>query len=676
MSRLPAGWNEEKRVAPPEEQLADAIAASGLGKAPASIVLDGKIHRFPVEGDRQASKAGWYVGYADNVPAGMFGNWRTGEEHKWHADIGREVPPEERALFEARFAELAALRKAERQKYIDQIAASCAEIFSALAPASPDNPYLQRKKVGVHSIYQTGDGRLAIPVVLDGKIISAQYIEADGRKQFHGGGIVAGGCFLIGKYPPEGALYIAEGYATAASVYEAAGSTVAVAYSANNLRPVAKMFRSKLGPAQEIIIIGDNDESGTGQKAASEAAAAIGARAVIPPETGTDANDYANNGGDLKALIYPPAAARWLAQADDFCAKPAPLKWLIKKWVQANGLAMVFGDSGVGKTFVALDWVLSIAAGLPEWNGCRVKPGKVVYLAGEGHYGLRARIAAWKQAKNVSRLDMWISSGAKDLNAPEGLASAISEIRELKQDGIDIIVVDTLHRFLCGDENKAVDAKTMLDACAVLSDTFGAAVILVHHTGVAADAKGRARGSSAWRGALDNQFCVSAEKDLIKIEQVKQKDAELSEPVYMRRVPVALPGWYDEDGEAVSSLVLEPSEEMPGEELIEADVPQLTKAQHFCLQAYREAADKYGKLDDKGHFFGVDEADWRNMFYKNYEGKTPHSVFARRKRELCDMEIIIPVEGHKDIYKMGAGYELEQVGIEQGLAKNARENNE
>lgn len=670
MSKLPIGWDRAHSIAPPEEQLADAIAASGLAKGPIRIIMDGKIHRFPTPDDKGAGKSGWYVGYGDNVPAGTFGDWRTDEEHNWLADIGREILPEERLLFESRMAELAAARKAEKEKYVAQISASCAEIFSALAPASPDNPYLQRKKVGVHGIYQTGDGRLAVPVVLDGKIISAQYIEPDGKKQFHGGGVVAGGCFLIGKYPPEGPLYLAEGYATAASVYEAAGGTVAVAYSAHNLRPVAERFRSKLGPAQEIVIVGDNDKSGTGQKAAAEAGAAIGAKVVIPPEPGTDANDYAAAGGDLLALLHPQGP-KWLAAADDFCAKPAPLKWLIKRWIQAEGLSMIFGDSGVGKTFVALDWVLSIAAGLPEWNGCRVKPGNVVYLAGEGHYGLRARIAGWKLAKKVSRLNMWISSSAKDLNAPEGLAAAISEIRELKQDKIDIIVVDTLHRFLNGDENKAVDAKTMLDACAALSDTFGAAVILVHHTGVSADAKGRARGSSAWRGALDNQFCVSTERDLIKIEQVKQKDSELMDPVYMRRVPVALPGWFDEDGEAVSTLVLEPSEEMPGEELIEADVPQLTKAQHFCLQAYREAADKYGKLDDKGHFLGVDEADWRNMFYKNYEGKTPHSVFARRKRELCDMEIIIPVEGHKDIYKMGAGYELEQVGIEQELVKNA-----
>jgi putative DNA primase/helicase len=69
-------------------------------------------------------------------------------------------------------------------------------------------------------------------------------------------------------------------------------------------------------------------------------------------------------------------------------------------------------------------------------------------------------------------------------------------------------VVDTLHRFLDGDENSATDAKTMLDACSALIQEFACSVILIHHTGVSSEAQHRGRGSSAWRGALDIEISV------------------------------------------------------------------------------------------------------------------------------------------------------------------------
>jgi putative DNA primase/helicase len=98
----------------------------------------------------------------------------------------------------------------------------------------------------------------------------------------------------------------------------------------------------------------------------------------------------------------------------------------------------------------------------------------------------------------------------------------------------EIIVVDTLHRFLDGDENSAADAKSMLDACAALINEFGASVILVHHTGVNAEAQHRARGSSAWRGALDVEISV-VPGETIEIIQRKSKDAEEAAPAMKYR---------------------------------------------------------------------------------------------------------------------------------------------
>lgn len=217
---------------------------------------------------------------------------------------------------------------------------------------------------------------------------------------------------------------------------------------------------------------------------------------------------------------------------------------------------MIHGPSGSGKTFVVLDMMLHVAAGRSEWNGFKVHPGPVVYLAGEGHQGLRARIAAWKRHNQVDKLNMWLSRAGTDLNTAEGYQLVLEAVRALPERPV-CIIVDTLHRFLAGDENSAQDAKTMIDACVSLSREFGCSVILVHHTGVSEEAQHRARGSSAWRGALDAEFSVVPAKeagDPLQLVQRKQKDAELSDPMWMRLTRVDL-DWIDEDSERVSSAV-------------------------------------------------------------------------------------------------------------------------
>jgi hypothetical protein len=83
-------------------------------------------------------------------------------------------------------------------------------------------------------------------------------------------------------------------------------------------------------------------------------------------------------------------------------------------------------------------------------------------------------------------------------------------------------------------------------------------VILVHHTGVSDEAQHRARGSSAWRGALDIEISIVPSKDdkPMEIVQRKSKDAEIAETVYANLQTVKIAGWIDEDGQVVTSAVL------------------------------------------------------------------------------------------------------------------------
>lgn len=550
----------EKRVAPPEEQLIDAIKAAGL-EPPEQVILDGKIHRFRSgtkgTGGKGGDKPGWYLVFGDGVPAGRFGCWRAGIEVTWRADVGRKLTPTEEMAHARRVAEAKVLRDAELERQ-HQVAANTVEtIWSSASAAHPDHPYLARKGIKTHGARITGDGRLVVPLFdKDGQLCSLQYISHDGGKLYHPGGEAGGKFWMVGTMDEPGTLYVAEGFATAATVHETTGRPCAVAYSASNLVPVTGTLREMYGQQQTLVIVADHDKGGVGQKYADQASAKFGARVVMPPIEGMDANDYAQAGHDLAGLLSP-AKDNWLIPADDFSAQPAPISWLVKRWLQSQALIMVHGPSGGGKTFVVLDWCLRMASGMAEWCGQKVRSGNVVYLAGEGHHGLRGRVAAWKHHHQAGSLAMWLSKDGCDLNTPAGYLQVVEQVRGLPENPA-IIVVDTLHRFLAGDENSAQDAKTMLDACNSLMNEFKCSVILVHHTGVAEEAQHRARGSSAWRGALDIEISIVPGKDGVpmQIVQRKSKDAELAQTVHVELQQVTIPGWYDEDNQPVTSAVI------------------------------------------------------------------------------------------------------------------------
>ena len=547
------------RVDPPEVQLRDAIAASGL-IPPATVTLDGKLHRFK-SGSKGAAghgdKPGWYIAYGDGIPAGRFGCWRSGLESSWRADIGRAFSPAEEMAHTRRMAEAKATRDAEQARTREIASNNVDFIFSNAIGAAPEHPYLTRKGIQPHGARITGDGRLVIPLYNpDGELSSLQYISDDGGKQYHPGGATSG-CFnILGTLDEPGRIYIAEGFATAATIHETTRRPCVVAFSANNLVPVCSTITDNFGYTSEIVIVADNDASGIGQKYANQASAKYGARVIVPPFLG-DANDYKQAGEDLAALLEP-VPDDWLTPADDFCLQPSPIKWLVKSWLQSTALIMVHGPSGGGKTFAVLDWCLRMASGIEDWAGFKVRPASVVYLAGEGHHGLRGRVAAWKHHQKSGKLNMWLSKDGCDLNTPEGFRRVVDSVSTLPTVP-SLIVVDTLHRFLLGDENSAQDAKTMLDACNALMNKFGCAVLLVHHTGVSDEAQHRARGSSAWRGALDIEISIVPGKpgQPMQIVQRKSKDAEMAEPVYAELRSIPIPNWFDEDGEQVTSAIVE-----------------------------------------------------------------------------------------------------------------------
>ena len=281
----------------PRTALVAAIRDAGIAIAePERIVADGTLTRFHVEGDRRGSRNGWCVLFDDaGGIAGSFGHWRTGITGTWRMGRGRLTDAERERLREATAKEMRK-HEAERARVVEAAAGRAMKLWSQAGMAEPTHPYLVRKRVHGHGIRQL-DKRLVIPLRdVEHKVWSLEFISPDGTKRFLSGGRKRGCYFGIGSiYAPHGCVCIAEGFATAASIHEATGKAVAVAFDAGNLDPVARALRAKF-PGALITICADNDTDtpdNPGLTKAITAARAVDGYVAIPPQGYNDFNDAA-----------------------------------------------------------------------------------------------------------------------------------------------------------------------------------------------------------------------------------------------------------------------------------------------------------------------------------------------------------------------------------------------
>lgn len=302
----------------------DAIRAAGL-TPPEQIEADGAIHRFSSSGKR-GDESGWYVLHLDGVPAGSFGCWRAGLLSSWCAKAANDMTQAEQAAHRQRVEDMRQQREAEQAQRQQEAREQAARRWEAAAPATVHD-YLKRKGIQAHGARIEG-GLLLIPMRdAEGTLHSLQTITPDGGKRFLTGGRVKGCFHLIGDYQDGGALVVAEGFATGASIHEATGHPVAVAFNAGSLEAVALALRAKY-PGARLILAADDDhrtEGNPGMDKATEAARAAGAVLAVPrfpadrPEKATDFNDMHQLAG-LEAV----RACFDAAEQSTSAAAPAP----------------------------------------------------------------------------------------------------------------------------------------------------------------------------------------------------------------------------------------------------------------------------------------------------------------------------------------------------------------
>jgi len=271
-----------------------AIEAAGL-QAPGVIHDDGTIHRFSTNG-RRGDASGWYTLHTDGIAAGAFGDWRAGLNSTWCTKSDSAMTPAELAAHRQRVKAMRVQRDADEAARQQDEADKAAARWQAASPAAPEHPYLARKGIKPHGIRQDGEALLVPLRDTAGKLHSLQTITPDGEKRFKGR---MKGCYhAIGQ--PQGRIIVCEGYATGASIHEAMGEAVAVAFNAGNLMSVATALHDK-HPALAIVLAADDDhqtEGNPGMSKAQEAAQAVGG-ALAAPEFGPNRPDGATDFNDL-----------------------------------------------------------------------------------------------------------------------------------------------------------------------------------------------------------------------------------------------------------------------------------------------------------------------------------------------------------------------------------------
>lgn len=503
-----------------EAQVLEAMYKAGI--APARnmrLAIDGALHRYAVEGDKQTETSGAYVIHPDGHPAGFIQSWRHGVDMKWRFDLEaldadlykRCKTPEFKKQAEAAQKK----REAERKKAQVSASEDARVRFEAAASAPDDHPYLVKKHVPNYGLKCQGDALLVPLRNVQGEFASMQSIYPDGTKRYFPGAPMGESFFSIGL-DQDGPILLCEGYATGATLYELTGHTVICTMSCHNLMNCAPVFRKKY-PDRKILVAADDDAM-TAEKIghnpgvdAAQSAVRIGKLdgylkpPFKKPADGSDWNDFAAAYGMNVAERVLKERIAWACMSEEerkVHAKKSTLSKLrcsLDETVRLDPVEMVGGlfpkgylsaiiaAPGVGKTWFVQKFASDLSVGGQIFEGVgHSKPKKTIIFAGEAGYETLIRRAAetkWAVDKKMVQIYSAIEAGLEgfsfDLGTPDGRENLKYT---LELDEPEIIFFDTLTSFHSADENKAVEMKPIFEHLLSVARQRNMAIVLVHHT--------------------------------------------------------------------------------------------------------------------------------------------------------------------------------------------------
>lgn len=348
-----------------------------------------------------------------------------------------------------------------------------------------------------------------------------------------------------------------------------------------------------------------------------------------------------------------------IEQLDDI--DDEPVEWLIEGVIPKKAFVALYAPPASFKSFIALDIAECIATGR-EFLTKQVKhEGAVLYIAGEGHGGIGARIKAMKKHHNTPagapvfflRKQINLRSSATDI---QDLIQAVDEIQATQDIKFELVVIDTLARaFGGGNENASEDMGAFITAAGAIQGRYNCALLVVHHAGK--DATKGLRGHSSLLGAVDTELEIirieDAPKGILHIS--KQKDGEDGQRYGFQMVEVELSttllGF-----DSISSLAVEVDGDMDvnrGRKEASAP-PDRTgggRNQTLALSCLHSAIKKFGMMENidgkRNKCIKLDQ--WKDEFKakmgSDVEASTFNKAWARVKSGLIDLE---KVEVHND----------------------------
>lgn len=299
-----------------------------------------------------------------------------------------------------------------------------------------------------------------------------------------------------------------------------------------------------------------------------------------------------------------------------------PSGWLIKNVLPDAGLIVLFGASGSGKTFVAIDLAYAIAMGI-QWRGNRTKKGRVLIIAAEGGKGMSKRLKAYLKHHKIDPKDVDIGL----LIVPPNflLSEDVTELAAAvsASGGADVIIVDTFAQVTPGaNENSSEDVGLALANARALEMATGATILMVDHSGK--DTSKGVRGWSGKRAAADAELEVLKYENgtrELRITKMKDGDDGLKWGFRLETIIVGT----DSDGDPITSCVA-----------VEADVPAPV------LQEIGPKAQRFGPKERhvleiiESEFEGVERAPLSELFDKCLAAMTKPEAPKRdlRRRDL------------------------------------------
>lgn len=258
-----------------------------------------------------------------------------------------------------------------------------------------------------------------------------------------------------------------------------------------------------------------------------------------------------------------------------------------------GGLSILYGESNCGKSFFATDLALHVALGW-QWRDREVEQGGVLYVAAEGGFGAKNRVAAFTQNHALSEAaPFYLSRQPIDLLRDETAVDAIVEatrtISAASNTPTALIVIDTLSRVLAGgNENSPDDMGAIVKAADEIRAATGAHLMFIHHSGKEAT-KGP-RGHSLLRAAADTEIHLVRDsgQNLSCAKVTKQRDLETAGEFAFELVPVEL--GHNSRDKPVTSCILNCSERTPV-----GGQPRLSNQEFLALKELENALVDFGE---------------------------------------------------------------------------------